>query len=67
MLAATDGRSHVYPDDVRAVLEPVLGHRIILNPDAILRGETSAAALERVTGTIKPPVSGRSELTSVGA
>lgn len=67
VLAASDGRSHVYPDDVRAVLEPVLGHRIILNPDAVLRGETSAAALERVAGAIKPPVSGRSELSSVSA
>ena len=67
VLAASDGRSHVYPDDVRAVLEPVLGHRIILNPDAVLRGETSAAALERVAGTIKPPVSGRSGLSSVSA
>ncbi len=66
VLAATDGRSHVYPDDVRAVLKPVLGHRIILNPDAILRGETADSALERVVGTVKPPVSG-ADLRSVSA
>src|SRR4051794_39346277 len=43
VLAASDGREHVYPDDVRAVLRPVLGHRVILNPDAILRGESIEA------------------------
>jgi MoxR-like ATPase len=59
VLAASDGRSHVYPDDVRAVLTPVLGHRVILNPDAILRGDSVEAVLERVTGTVKPPVSAR--------
>jgi MoxR-like ATPase len=59
VLAASDGRSHVYPDDVRAVLNPVLGHRIILNPDAILRGDGVEAVLERVTSRVKPPVAAR--------
>lgn len=59
-LAASDGRSHVYPDDVRAVLRPVLAHRIILNPDAVLRGDSIDAVLERVTGTVKPPLAARS-------
>lgn len=59
VLAASDGRAHVYPDDVLAVSRPVLGHRIILNPDSILRGETIDNVLERITGQVKPPVSGR--------
>jgi MoxR-like ATPase len=59
-LAASDGRDNVYPDDVRAVLGPVMAHRIILNPDAILRGDSVEAVLERITGAVKPPVSGRS-------
>ncbi len=71
VLAASDGREHVYPDDVRAVLHPVLAHRVILNPDAILRGESVDAVLERVTAGVKPPVSGRSgtsrDLKAVGA
>src|SRR3954470_13835240 len=58
-LAASDGREHVYPDDVRAVLRPVLAHRVLLNPDAMLRGDNIDAVLERVTGSVKPPVSGR--------
>ena len=60
VLAASDGRAHVYPDDVRTVLHATLAHRVILNPDAILRGETVDAVVERITGSIKPPVSGRS-------
>jgi MoxR-like ATPase len=67
-LAASDGREHVYPDDVRAVLRPIMAHRVILNPESILRGETVDAVLERVTGTVKPPVSGRGrERELVGA
>jgi len=60
VLAASDGRRHVYPDDVNAVLRPVLGHRVMINPDAILRGDSADAVLERVTASVKPPVSGRS-------
>jgi MoxR-like ATPase len=59
VLAASDGRDNVYPDDVRAVMQPVLAHRIILNPDAMLRGENVAAVLERVTAQVKAPVSAR--------
>jgi len=58
-LAASDGRDHVYPDDVRAVLRPVMSHRILLNPDAILRGDSIDAVLERMTGSVKPPMSAK--------
>jgi MoxR-like ATPase len=49
----------VYPDDVRSVLRAVMAHRLILNPESILRGETVDAVLERITGSVKPPVSSR--------
>ncbi|MFN2465084.1 MAG: AAA family ATPase [Candidatus Dormibacteria bacterium] len=55
VLAASDGRSHVYPDDVRAVLKAVLAHRIILHPDAILRGDSIDAVLEPLVGSVKAP------------
>src|SRR5581483_1712887 len=58
-LAASDGRGHVYPDDVRAVLPAVMAHRIVLNPDAMLRGDTVEAVLERMTAAVKPPLSAR--------
>jgi MoxR-like ATPase len=59
-LAASDGREHVYPDDVRAVLNAVMAHRIILNPDAILRGDSIEAVIERMTASVKPPLAARS-------
>jgi MoxR-like ATPase len=55
VLAASQGRQQVEAEDVRTVLGPVMRHRVILNPDAILRGETMDAILERITGRIKPP------------
>lgn len=36
-LAAIRGRDFVLPDDVKAVIEPVLVHRIIVNPSARLK------------------------------
>jgi MoxR-like ATPase len=57
-LAASDGRETVFPDDVREVLKPVLAHRVVLNPDALLRGESIDAVLERVTSAVKPPMGG---------
>jgi MoxR-like ATPase len=54
--AAADGRARVYPEDVTALLRPVLGHRLMLTPDAVLRGDTIDDVLERVVGRIKPPL-----------
>ena len=70
VLAASDGREHVYPDDVRAVLSPVMAHRIILNPDSILRGDSVGAVVERITAAVKPPLTARGrrgELATVGS
>jgi MoxR-like ATPase len=54
-LAASDGRNDVYPDDVRAVLLPIMAHRVFLNPDSVLRGETVEGVMERVVSRVKPP------------
>ena len=35
--AALDGRDYVTPDDVKLLLFPVLNHRLIINPDYLLR------------------------------
>jgi MoxR-like ATPase len=65
VLAASDGRRHVYPDDVRTVLQPVLAHRLALNPEVLLRGETIEAVLERITSAVKAPVS-KTPMSAVG-
>ncbi len=54
--AAADGRARVYPEDVKALLRPVLAHRMMMTPDAVLRGEIIDDVLERVVGQIKPPL-----------
>jgi MoxR-like ATPase len=40
--AAIQGRSSVIPDDVKALAEPVLAHRIILRPNAEMQGQSAA-------------------------
>jgi MoxR-like ATPase len=56
VLAASQGREDVYPDDVRAVLGPVFAHRLVLTPDAQLRDETVDKVIERIVGRVKPPL-----------
>ncbi|MEY2425945.1 MAG: MoxR-like ATPase [Actinomycetota bacterium] len=56
VMAASDGRWTVYPEDVRALLGPVLAHRIMLSPEAVLRGEGVEDVLERVTNRVKAPL-----------
>jgi MoxR-like ATPase len=46
--AALDGRAFVLPDDVRAVAQAVLGHRILLDLDRELRGATVASVVNAV-------------------
>ena len=46
--AAVLGRSFVVPDDVKALLEPVLGHRIILRPNAEMQGSTAVRILHQL-------------------
>jgi MoxR-like ATPase len=56
VVAASEGREDVYPDDVRRVLTAVLAHRLALTPDAQLRDETVDKVIERVSGRVKPPM-----------
>jgi MoxR-like ATPase len=54
--AASQGRVQVYPDDVRALLVPVLAHRLILTPDAQLRDDTVDKVVERIVGRVRVPL-----------
>jgi MoxR-like ATPase len=55
-LAAIRGRDYVLPDDIRELSGPVMLHRVILNPEARLRGRTSADVLEAIIDEIDVPV-----------
>jgi len=54
--AALDGRGFVLPDDVVAVVRPVLGHRLLLDVDRELRGATVERVLTEVLGSVSVPV-----------
>jgi MoxR-like ATPase len=56
VMAAADGREQVYYEDVKAILRPVLAHRLMLTPDAVLRGETVDDVIERAISRVKPPL-----------
>jgi len=47
-LAASHDRSYVVPDDIKAIARPVLGHRLVLTPEAQLQG----LDVERVIGEL---------------
>jgi len=53
--AAMDGRDYVIPDDVKASVQPVLRHRIMLRPEADLEGITPDQVLEEVLRVIEVP------------
>ncbi len=56
VLAASQGREDVIPDDVKALIKPVLAHRLILTPDAGLRDETIDNVVDRIVARVKIPV-----------
>jgi len=47
-LAALRGRDHILPDDIKYLFEPALAHRLIVRPEAELRGKSATAILEEV-------------------
>jgi MoxR-like ATPase len=53
--AALEGRSHVLPDDIKAIAKPVLRHRIILKPGAEVDGFTPEEVLDEVLSRTEIP------------
>jgi MoxR-like ATPase len=52
-LAALKNRDYVIPDDIKQLISPVLGHRLILKPEGHLRGRTTALVLQGVVDGVK--------------
>src|SRR5262249_3185026 len=40
--ALMEGRAYVVPEDIKSLTEPVYAHRLLLAPDAAMRGVTAA-------------------------
>ena len=53
--AASDGRGYAMPDDVKALAQPVLEHRIALRPEAQMRGETVTELIDDLLNRMRVP------------
>ena len=54
--ALLEGRDYVVPDDVKAVVQPVLAHRLLLAPQSRAAGHTTAAAVAEAIQRTPVPV-----------
>jgi MoxR-like ATPase len=54
--ALTDSRGYVVPEDLKALIEPVFAHRILLSPDAQLRGVTAGDVLREAVASVAVPI-----------
>ncbi|MFG2039172.1 AAA family ATPase [Dactylosporangium sp. NPDC048998] len=53
--ALTDGRGYVVPEDIKALAEPVFAHRLVLSPDAQVRGVAPADVVRQVLDAVPVP------------
>ncbi|HZU26963.1 MAG TPA: MoxR family ATPase [Bryobacteraceae bacterium] len=53
--AAIQGRDFVIPDDIRALVIPVLAHRLVLRPEFELEGLNAAEVLQQIVAEIPVP------------
>ena len=54
--AAIDGRDYVRPDDVKALVHPVLGHRLQLSSASRLRGRDADEVLDEILASVEVPI-----------
>ena len=53
--AAIQGRDYVIPDDIQALAEPILAHRVVCTPKARLAGVTPASAIAAALRSVPAP------------
>lgn len=56
--AAVRGRDYVSPDDIKTMIQPVLNHRLILRPEAQMRGATIDDVIVGITQGVPVPGTG---------
>ncbi len=54
-LAWLRGRDYVLPDDIKTMAVPVLAHRVILNPEEKLQGQTAQDVIRKIINTVAVP------------
>jgi MoxR-like ATPase len=53
--AVAHGRRHVVPDDVKALAEPILSHRLLLDAEAEFAGVAVTEVIQQVLAGVHPP------------
>ncbi len=54
-LAWLRGRDYVLPDDIKTMAVPVLAHRVILNPEEKLQGQTAQDVIRKIINSVAVP------------
>jgi MoxR-like ATPase len=54
--ALINGRGYVLPEDLKTLVEPVFAHRVLLSPDAQLRGVTATEVLGDAVRSVPVPL-----------
>jgi MoxR-like ATPase len=57
-LAASEGRDYAIPDDIKALVIPVLAHRLIVSADAAMSGRNAESVLSEAIEEVPVPVKG---------
>ena len=57
--ALSQGRNHVVPDDIKALAQPVLGHRVLLTAEAEFAGTTVERVVDQIFAEVAPPAERR--------
>jgi MoxR-like ATPase len=55
VFAAVSGRHYVTPDDVKALAEPVLAHRLVLDAEAEFDGVSPSSVISQLLVETAPP------------
>ena len=55
VVAASEGRAFVTPDDVKPLVKPILRHRVMLHPDAELQGLTADDRIDEIVRATPVP------------
>ncbi len=53
--AASQGRTYVTDDDIKSIAAPVVSHRMILRPEAVLQGTEAAAVVADILRAVPVP------------
>ncbi|TDC37409.1 MoxR family ATPase [Micromonospora sp. 15K316] len=54
--ALIDGRGWIMPEDLKTLVEPVFAHRLLLTPEAQVRGVTAAEVLRQAVASVPVPL-----------